>query len=552
MSTLTLVLLVDCAKLESIADAHGSVIVVTQGEVPEARARCVANEWAYLPLRSLLAGIVCAYMLPFDYVDIVLVGEGDVRVQGTFSERFQLCCDGLAVCAVGADVKVECDAYETLQRRVRDSSYIYCDALAHGSNCMTVAREWLRHYLKHLKPCDDPNSILVDLQQRLLQRCVARERGRPIPAPKSATCICIFAFNRPHYFQKLVQSLAKQITKEDVVLFLDSPECKFKGRICDPALVHENVTSIQAAIPFARVCQARQNLCVAQNQYFGMLAVFGTAKYDRALFLEDDLVLGAQALKSVHTMWHHLELMHNVIAFNLGYRDYSERQTLRLVEPYPSEDDVKDGCRKIHDHTHYWAWATTRLKYERMQREYRHFYITYFKGVQYDKRNVHGIIADIRKRGIYTQHGSQDWTRHACFRLNGMHLHLVPSRRLIVPIGVEGYHCNEQIFKHRLGLDNTVHKVYNAAISICTPIHIFRSIGVHPAVLQRHPWVTQLGYPRWTRLDSTPIILIPSDAVDEHPHAIRVADSDTLDTRPWARFISACIRRRKFYALEVQ
>ena len=547
MSTLYLILVETNNDIkESIEEvltrAQGrATLVVTSGFDKDVSEHCLTHACTYLSMRSIAMGIACAFLLPFEFVEITHVVSSDAcaALQLCTPETQALCNDDFLVCAKGADVDTSSRLYEAVPRKLR-SSYIVCDDVSNGNNTILIQRGWLLEILRTLKTSRNIlQQVLTQSGRRALTRCITER----IVAPPNITCVCIFAFDRPQYFSQLVESLETQLTNEHVVMFLDGPTPRHSE--IDRQRILQNVEVLHKRIPWAKVNKARNNLCVAQNQWWGLTTVFCQAKYSRAVIMEDDVVLGRNALRSVYNMMPLLDIMKRSIAINLGYRNYDDNMFLRIVDPYPSENDVKDGCRQINDHLHYWAWATTRDKYMLMKKDYDHFFHTFFKNVVYKQRKVHAIMTEVRKRNIYTQHGSQDWARHNCFKMNGMHYHIVPSRRLVVPIGIEGFHCNEQIFIKRLGLDNTRSDVHDAAIPITTPFHHVHSIGIHPLLLKTHDWLTRLGYARWSNLQEVPIIFVPANAECDSPNAVKIGKHDTFASQPWVRYVNACVRQAR-------
>lgn len=550
MSTLSLIIVENgvCAdSIESaVARAQGrATLVVTSGFDDVISDHCLTHACTYVSLKSSCMGLVCAFLLPFEFVEVThIVSDGDcAALQLCTTDTKALCNKDFFVCAKGADVDVSIKLYENVPRNFE--SHLFCDRVARGNNTVLIRREWLLGILKTLKaPAKNLlDELLTHSRRRAVSQCIAER----IVAPETTCCVCIFAFDRPHYFSQLVDSLVAQITDEHVVMFLDGPTPRHSE--ADTRRIQQNVEVLHRRIPWAKINKARNNQCVAQNQWWGLTTVFCQAQYSRAIIMEDDVVLGTNALRSVYNMMPLLDVIASSIAINLGYRNYDDKLLLRIVDPYPSEDDVKDGCRQIHDHLHYWAWATSRKKFMLMKKDYDYFFHTFFRNVVYAQRKVHAIMTAVRRRGIYTQHGSQDWTRHNCFKMNGMHHHIVPSRRLVVPIGVEGFHCNEQIFTKRLGLDNTRSDVHNAVIPVTTPFHHVHSIGIHPSLLKTHDWLTKLGYTRWSNLHQVPILFVPDNAECDSPNAVKIGEHDTSDSRPWVRYVNACVRQARIKSM---
>lgn len=546
MSTLRLLIVnanVSYSDLDRLlSKTYGYFTMVVTDTITEAVAQsCRTHCCTYVPLRHLFLGIVCSYLLPFQYVEITHISESthdfDESVCSDVAKR--MCDDGYVVCSRGFDVDIRASVYAEIQRTA-SAEHVFCDRVADRSNTVLVRRDWLPAVLqgfKHNACATLLDQVCTLIDRRLIARSVG-DRGR---AASKDLCICIFAYNRPRYCEQLIKSLQPQVFREHVVIFLDSA----KEGSEDQRLVEQNISIARKSIPDVKICRAHRNLCVAQNQWWGLNTVFVTAAYERALILEDDVVLGNRVLRTVRNMFPLLDLMKRTIAFNLGYRNYDDKLTLRVVDPYPSELDIKDGCRHVHDHLHYWAWATTRSKFLLMQTDYDKLFNEYFKNVQYSKRNVHAIINAIRQRGVYTQHGSQDWMRHSCFKMNSMHYHIVPSRRLVVPIGVDGFHCNKKIFTERLNLSSALDDVYREEIKVTTPLHHVDSIGVHPSLITPHAWLRRLGYTRWRFLQDVPILFVPESASCDESNTFVIRENDNETSQPWIRYVNNCVRESR-------
>ena len=534
-----------------------AVLVVSRGYSVRLKNICLTVCASYVPLRMTFCVWPMVYMLPLDYVAVHFIqpanGECDTIEQHSLTQRHLdlMLTSNVAVATHGVTATPGFDEYDVLMRPY-DGEFCYTDFAVH--DCI-LKRQWVASALRHQHtPAKSPLSWLMQhCQQRLGIRVlspIALHNYEVRTAP-SRRAILIFAFNRPQYFKHLVRSLVRQLTPDiDVLLCQDGAFCTHRQTmICDEEIIEENIGYLTSAIPHAKVLKAVHNLCIAENQYLGMSSAFIRFRYDEVIILEDDIVLGCNAIRSTFNMVPLLDLMRDVICFNMGYRIYdsSKPRNIRAVMPYADPEDISDGCRHLHDHLHYWAWMTTRSKFERCYDDYTKFYQTYFRRQLYSVRPIHKIMADIRRRGISSQHGSQDWTRHACFRMSGMHYHLVPSHRLVVPIGVNGYHSNSKIFVQRLQLDSDQRNVFNYELrmtDIC--IQHFSSIGVHPQLCKTHEWTTKIGFARWRNLSSVAIVFIPEDAdIDiSHERIIRLKDEHcSVDYRRVINHAIRCVKK---------
>lgn len=116
--------------------------------------------------------------------------------------------------------------------------------------------------------------------------------------------IVILAYNRPHYFEKVVHSIAQnpQAREWPVFVFLDYDEndpatAKIQVQQAFRVFPHENLTVVQR--PSNAGCG--RHLIDARRQ------IFDNAGFSRAYFFEDDLVVSPHYITKVDSLWHWAE-----------------------------------------------------------------------------------------------------------------------------------------------------------------------------------------------------------------------------------------------------
>lgn len=108
--------------------------------------------------------------------------------------------------------------------------------------------------------------------------------------------IVIYSYNRPKYFLQSLISLKEQVKDEDIYLFQDGPRLETS----DSSLISENIDIFSNLFPSSKIFTAKANFGYAQNIKRGMDFIF--QKYESAIFLQDDIVLGSKYLENLNSM----------------------------------------------------------------------------------------------------------------------------------------------------------------------------------------------------------------------------------------------------------
>lgn len=287
--------------------------------------------------------------------------------------------------------------------------------------------------------------------------------------PTSTTAIVVFAWNRPDYFKQTIESIRDNAGDRDVIIFIDGVVNMFSGvQYTDNAKVSEVVKIAKKTLPNAMIVRAAYNYGVGLMQFFGVYTAF-TLGYERVLFCEDDLVLGKHYIASVEALSVLLDKIPQLAAVQGGYRRESE------------DPNAIIAADSFGVHMHYWAWMTTRDRFDRILTRYQAAAEELFWGVDYaTSKNREGTppyIEWFNRHGLKARFRSQDWVRDGCFRLEGMPYKACCAKRRSAPIGEVGLHSTKERFVE-MGLDSSTKDIHApppnlSKMTVLTPrIHI--------------------------------------------------------------------------------
>jgi hypothetical protein len=299
------------------------------------------------------------------------------------------------------------------------------------------------------------------------------------PDDGRAVAVVVFAFDRPEYLERVLRSLRQSPTHyapEHTHVFVDGALNAHSGELRGrPSNVAKSAALVHEILgPKAHLWCGACNYGVGLMQFYGLWRVFAELRYDAAIMLEDDLVLGRNYLSSTMAMLPTLRACPQLSAVQAGYRRQSAE---------PNDVSLLDARAA---HVHYWGWLSTRDRFNRIFRRYSAATSELFFGVDYMWRNVQSadkIGAWFRKGGMSPKHRSQDWVRDACFRLEGMTHKLVCPCRRAAPIGVHGLHSSPTVFKD-LGLDASTRDIDAPGTFDPEAYRLVMAVTVRPGVPQ--------------------------------------------------------------------
>lgn len=285
--------------------------------------------------------------------------------------------------------------------------------------------------------------------------------------------VALIAADRPHYLIQVLKSLQHQtIDNFHVFIFVDfcgSDDCNKVLK-----LVQDAVDKNPDRCSFKR---ASESIGIGRMTFWAIDFVFNNnhdddishiGTFDRILLLEDDHLIGYSYIEAMQMLLSASEHMPNVALVNgnfidtpqngasghlQGRKSFEMKQRdedchFQVVEPFHANIDLN-----AHNA---WAWATTRNKYETIQKTLHDaFQAAHLHDTPYKNRNQK-LIVDVMNqycpKSGYTRWQGQDWLRACIFYHYNMRQKLQPTSRLMSYIGAGGLHMTNEAF-HASGFD---------------------------------------------------------------------------------------------------
>lgn len=254
--------------------------------------------------------------------------------------------------------------------------------------------------------------------------------ARPVDFP-----IAILSFDRPDYLRRVLDSLRPQIAEPDrVVLFQDGGWNRWSGRQKGHAeLIARCVAAFRRIIPWGEVVEAPENLGIAMNYERAERHVFEDLRAEKALFLEDDLVLSPNYLGVVGQLLDLAE-QDQRIAYVAAYGDL---WASRRVQRHRAHDLIA-----MHEN---WGAALTRRAWL-AERPFRTQYLELVGECDYSRRDHEAIRAFYAGRGWSNPITSQDAARWiACAERGAVRVSTFACHARY--IGKRGEHSTAKLFK---------------------------------------------------------------------------------------------------------
>lgn len=186
--------------------------------------------------------------------------------------------------------------------------------------------------------------------------------------------VVVVSFDRPHYLEQVLDSVAPQIGARKIALFQDGTLIEGKGHKTDPTLAEKCVDIFTERFPKGDVFASKHNLGTALNIDRAERYVFETLGSETGIFLEDDLVLGPvyfEVLEKLLT----LALADERIGYVAAFGDWrkSREQQLSLAR----------RLRPLHL---LWGFGLTKRHWLKC-RPYVNQYLELVRGVEYGQRD---------------------------------------------------------------------------------------------------------------------------------------------------------------------
>jgi len=259
------------------------------------------------------------------------------------------------------------------------------------------------------------------------------ERARP--APPVGFPIAVLSFDRPGYLRRVLDSLRPQIGEPDrVVLFQDGGWNRWSDRRKGSAeRIAQCISVFRKAVPWGEVVESPENLGIALNYERAERHLFESLRAERALFLEDDLILSPNYLRVVRQLLDIAERDQR-IAYVAAYGDlWASRRSQRLR----AHDLIP-----MHEN---WGAALTRQSWL-AERPFRRRYLELVGDCDYSRRDHEKIRAFYAERGWDNPISSQDAARWiACAERGAVRVTTFACHARY--IGKHGEHSSPKLFK---------------------------------------------------------------------------------------------------------
>lgn len=272
------------------------------------------------------------------------------------------------------------------------------------------------------------------------------------------TAIAIISFNRPRYLEEVLRSLLlNDLTGSSVYCFQDGHVTKSGIEVAKEKDIEENIALFKSYFPNGTLYVSPYNLGVALHFDKIETLLFEVEKYDRVIFLEDDLVLQPNYISV-------LKLMFDM---------FGDDGRVGMISAYGAKTDnslenQRNNNKKLAQMRHNWGFGLTRQWWEKRQPFVREYLEKFMIGKEYRKRDSVGIRNWILKKGeesetiktyfekrdIANYPTSQDGIKNLS-TLNNKAVRITCYPNLAKYIGKEGLHCNPEIFK-RNGFEEQV------------------------------------------------------------------------------------------------
>lgn len=272
------------------------------------------------------------------------------------------------------------------------------------------------------------------------------ESSKVLTNKQNDTAAAIFSFNRPEYLEQVLQSIQtnERLDCIDFYFFQDGEINKFSGRVAGKEEDINACLSLweKAEIPNKHLIYHDSNVGIGISQFEAKTLLFDEKQYERAMFFEDDLVLGSHYLKMLGILLDQFEQETEVGAVMCHG---GHPHVFTKAEKIQHLNHVRSGNDQL------WGWATWKDRWERIKSNFLKYY-KFIENVDYPKKPLADILRFYIDEGINIKVASQDAALHYAFIKNNLFILNTVIHRAIY-IGEKGQHMYPEKYQ-RLGFVN--------------------------------------------------------------------------------------------------
>jgi hypothetical protein len=262
--------------------------------------------------------------------------------------------------------------------------------------------------------------------------------------------IAILSFDRPNYLRQVLDSLKlNDLSGCDIYCFQDNWKTINGKIVAREKSVKKSIIAWKNSGIKGSFFLQPNNLAPALHFDFVEKLLFREKKYERVVFLEDDMVLQPNYISTLKYM----------------FNKYGDDPRVAMISAYGSHynhslEDQEKNKHKLAGMHHNWAFGLTREFWERRQPFVEEYLEKFMYGVEYRERNNGAILSWLKEKGCGFQATSQDSIKEAAGTfLNAIKITCYPN--LAKYIGRVGLHANTINYK-KSGFDQQI--IYSGEI----------------------------------------------------------------------------------------
>lgn len=241
--------------------------------------------------------------------------------------------------------------------------------------------------------------------------------------------VALIAYNRPHYFSQLVNSLENQsqLTNLDFHLFLDGPQ----RPVADSLLIKQTRQIFDdSSLPNKSVHKRDKNVSIAINQFEAV--EYMVNEYDYVWVVEDDLVLSKYYVRLLRIMIEQYANKKDVFGVSLNF--------LRRC----NESDINKFYSSVqYRNEHWWAECFSSEKWKTVKPYFLEYY-KFVKDIPYNMRPRERIQRLFKSIDMHIPQTSQDAGKDYALKKAGLkRINTVVNRGIY--LGEKGVHFTPQI-----------------------------------------------------------------------------------------------------------